>query len=297
MKMKKKETLENLDTATRNTLVFNLCIYGLILMGFVFTRVAPQVIKDISSEGRVSEASSYVDYGNAFLIKGQFEMAISQFEKAYEINPDAYEALVNLSIVHTQIGNLNKALEYAKKALTFKNKPKYEILNNIAEIYSNNKQLNQAVKYLEMAAAEAPFPIYALHKSGELLNNLKKYGQAKEKFKKAIANRFTMENCYQGMLKRDYYLFNDPAVKTLINERLAISVEQTDLSSYDETIFNYSLESDGVLAGIYNQYGYSYAMEGRLQEAKNYFELAVKLKPEFEEAKKNLRFANQKLRG
>ena len=105
-----------------------------------------------------------------------------------------------------------------------------------------------------------------------------------------------MKNCYYGMLNRDIELFEQEDAKQKIRNQLEVGIDNLDLQEYDKMAFDEALNNDGELAGIYNQYGFAFAMQGNMTKAVEYFELSLKRKPTFEDAKKNLRLAKSKLR-
>jgi tetratricopeptide (TPR) repeat protein len=281
-------------TVNMRIFLYILSIYVFIAAGTVIHVISPQWLKNISKEGRDAEAIMYINYGDKLMVGKNFEKAIVQYEKAIEISPDIQEAYINLSIAFNYLGDLKTALKHAKSALRFTDKPLYATLNSMADIYAKNKQDEEAVKYYLKAAEVACFPIRPLQMAGELLNNLKKWDEALQTFDKAASFKFSIRNCYMGMLKRDQYLLSSPKAIVEIQSQLNRGIDNIDLSTFDEIAFEEALKKDGILAGIYNQYGYTYAMKGDLQLAIEYFRLALKLKPEFVNAKKNLDYALQK---
>ncbi|MEA3445400.1 MAG: tetratricopeptide repeat protein [Bacteroidota bacterium] len=294
--MKKDIATRKKNHINKQIFYFIAGLYIFIIAGGIITVVSPSWLKAISSEGRKGEAIMYVNYGDNYLNKANYEMAIVQYKKALEINPDIQEAYSNMSVAYNKLNDLKRALQFSEKALGYDDKPLYATYFNIAEVYRKNKQENKAIKYFLKAAKIASFPIHSYHKAGESLNNTKKWAEAKQAFDKAIENKYTMENCYLGMLKRDLKLFPQDDARREIKKQLKQGIGNIDLQNFDETAFNEALLCDGELAGIYNQYGYTFAMQGNMAKAAEYFKLSLKMKPDFEEAKKNLRLAKSKIR-
>ncbi len=67
----------------------------------------------------VSSFELWMNYGNALAASGNLKEAITAFEKAYELNPNEKNALKFLTMVHQQLGNIDKAnyyyVEFLKK--------------------------------------------------------------------------------------------------------------------------------------------------------------------------------------
>ena len=286
----------NNNQINKQIFYFILSIYIFIIASGIMTISSPLWLKNISSAGQISEAIQYQNYGNYYLNQASFNKAIIQYKKAIQINPDFQEAYTNLGIAYNKIDDLKMALEYSKKALTFDGKSQNATYFNIAEIYEKNRQNEKAIKFYLEAAKTAGFPIFSYQKAGELLSNIQKWELAKQNFDKAIENKFTMENCYMGMLIRDLNLFPQEETKNEIKNQLNKGIKNIDLKKFDKTIFNEVLINDGVLAGIYNQYGFVYAMQGNMKEAIKYFEISLSMKPNFKEARTNLNAAMSKLK-
>ena len=288
----KKESTINTYKATENRVLFTLIlIYLFIITGTIITTIPPQWLVNISSEGKYSEALQYANYGDIYLSKGEFDMAISQYKKSIEIDPNIQEVYINISIAYSNINNLKLALTYLEKAITFKDKSMSSTYFNIAKVYKKNNQFKKAIKYYQKSTETSGFPIYAYQNMGELENNLKDWDQAIESFQKAIILKFSMKNCYKGMLIYDQELMYEESAKAELRLQYEIGIENIDLSSYDETAFADALAHNGVMASILNQYGYALAMQGNMKEAIEKFQEALQLKPKFKEAKDNLNAA------
>ncbi len=294
--MKNKNTENTIKAIDKHFFYLLVAIYLFIITGAVITFVSPLWLKTISSEGRKNEAITYVNYGDYFLNSGSYNKAVVQYKKAIEIDSDIQEAYVNISIAYNKLNDLKIALQYSKKALKYEDKPLYATYFNIADIYKKNKQNKAAIKYYLKAAKVANFPIRAYHQAGELLNNSNNWDAAKQAFDKAINNKYTIKNCYYGMLNRDIKLFEQEDAKQEIRKQIEVGIDNLDLQEYDKLAFDKALNNDGELAGIYNQYGFAFAMQGNMTKAVEYFELSLKRKSTFEDAKKNLRLAKSKLR-
>ncbi|MCF8296047.1 MAG: tetratricopeptide repeat protein [Saprospiraceae bacterium] len=279
--------------------IIGLVIFGIYLLLIIFGIISlnsPNWLKDISKFGQESEARTMKNYGDYYLNNHDYQMAIAQYNKAILINPNLAEAYSNMGIAYKNLGDFKTALTHLEKALTYENILHDATYFNIAEIFDKSGNPEMAIEYYIKSAEISPFSLSVYQKIGELLNNTKQWKGAADAFDKALENSYTLKKCYSGMLKRDYYLFLDEKAKQEIKKLAELGVENIDLSSYDEKVFNMSLSRNPEISSIYNQYGYNYAMQGDYDKAIEYFKKALEITPDFQNAKNNLNaaYAQQK---
>ncbi len=272
-----------------------MSVYVLLAIFGIISMLSPGWLKGLSKIGREAEARIMHDYGNSFITKGNYEMAALQYQKAIQIYPQMSEAYINLGIACKSQMNLDDAMMNFNKALTFKGIALDNIYFHMAEIYALQNNPQMAVQYFLKSAECAPFPQNAFQKAGEILNNTAQWQKSKEVFDSALVNACNMKNCYLGMLKRDYYLFTKEEVRKDILSLLHKGYDPQKMVCYDEHSFNQALTRDDQMAGIYNQYGYLYAMTGDYRKAAESFALALQIKPDFMQARDNMNAAYHKL--
>lgn len=268
--------------------LFIVVVYSCLIIFGMVSLFEPGWLRDLSGTGKVSEATTMHTYGDQFLNREEYDMAIIQYRKALSINPDMSEAWINMGVAMRQQRDYEGALSAFEKALTYENVPHDATLFNMAEIFQEQNNPEQAVSYFLKSALISPFPMISYQKAGEILNNKGRWDRAFEVFNQALENVYTMKNCYRGMLKRDYHLYEDTLVKQNIDRLLKEDVDQTNFTMYDEKAFQDALSSDPHLAGIYNQFGYTFAMKGDYRRAIEYFTKALQIKPNFQNARTNL---------
>ncbi len=294
MKTQQDNDTRYIINKTARVLIYG--IYALLIIFGLISLMSPGWLRNISSVGKVSEAKTMQNYGDFYLNNQEYGMAAQQYQKAIRINPEMPEAYINLGVALKFMNDFENALLNFEKALEFKEVLHDATYYNMAEIYYAQNKPELAIQYYFKSAEVAPFPVGSLQKAGELLNNTAQWYRAKEAFDQALANAFTLKNCYLGMLKRDYYLFTEQKEKQTIKRLLETGVDNMDLSSYDDKAFNDALSRNFQMASIYNQYGYIYAMAKDYQKAAQYFSIALQIRPDFQQASSNLNAAYSMLR-
>lgn len=149
--------------------------------------------------------SSYVNHnnlGDMYARHGEFEKAVSEFQKAIELKSNYGDAFHNLGNTYHQMGKDDLALENYQKALIF-NPSLWQSYQNLAAIHFNQEEYNLAKEELEKAIGINP-------ESAELHINLgivfKKLGdtpKAKEHLQKALVIDPTNQKARQLLLLID----------------------------------------------------------------------------------------------
>ncbi len=293
--MKNKNTKSDIRPINKYISTSIILLYGLISLFILSTLVAPEWLKKISQKGMDNEARTYITYGNHFMMQGNYSEALVQFDKALSISTNLPEALINRGITYFLIGDFYRAETDLRNAIPLKDKLDNEIFYYLGEIYlSKNEMQNAAIYYLKSAEL-APYPIYSYQKAGETLNNIKQFKLARKAFDLAFQNQFSMKNCYTGMLKKSYFLFLMEDVRHDIRELLDKDIETVDFSSFDNQSFNEQMMFHPLNATLYNQMAYLYIQTQKLDSAKICLEKAVKIKPDFVDAQRNLELINYTL--
>jgi len=104
---------------------------------------------------RPDQWASHYNMGNYQLSRGEFKEAISSYQAALKLEPQAVMAMVNSSIAYAQMGENDKAEKSLQEAL--KTAPDSAAANfNMGLVKAENNEPNEAEKYLKKAMKADP---------------------------------------------------------------------------------------------------------------------------------------------
>lgn len=194
---------------------------------------------------------------NWYQQRGRLQEAERLYKAELKFNPNHFDSLHSLALISVQRGNLKEARRQIRKALNR--------LPNSAEAYNTLGYVLQGLGHVEEAAAAYRLattikPDYAIayNNLGNALVACKRFEDAAEQYKQAIAKKQDFAEAY----------------KNLGGALLA-------LDRYDEAIA-YSDKAVAIepsLSGAYFHKGLALEIDGRLAEARDSFEMAVKTAP------------------
>jgi tetratricopeptide (TPR) repeat protein len=122
-------------------------------------------------------AKAYNNRGIAYEMKGQYDQAISDYTKALEINPRAAETYYNRGNAYYKKGQYDRAISDFNKALEIN--PKYaEAYNNRGYVYNRKGQNDQAISDYSKAIEIDPEGVKAYHNRAWEYTLKGKYDQA-----------------------------------------------------------------------------------------------------------------------
>jgi len=174
--------IQILDT---NGVIANVCNNR----GFAYTNLG-QFNQAISEYNKAIElnpklAEAYNNRGIAYDKLGQHTRAMSDYNKAIELNPKDAMAYNNRGTAYTQLGEYTKALSDFTKAIEF-NPKLAEAYNNRGFAYTNLGQFNQAISDYNKAIELNPKLAEAYNNRGGAYINLGQFNQAISDSNKAI---------------------------------------------------------------------------------------------------------------
>ena len=132
------------------------------------------------------DADVYDYRGRANWLLGNLELAMNDFDKAIELNPEQVSAYIYRGIIHTSLGNLKDAIEDFQSALGIE-ADDYAALINLAIAYRNMKNFDAAISSLDQAINLYPNELEAYYHRGILSQFRGEYIEALDDYMKAFA--------------------------------------------------------------------------------------------------------------
>ena len=115
----------------------------------------------------------------------RYGMALQEFERAVELNPNDYVAHTNIGIIYKKSGNFKRAEEKYKKALSIN--PNHALAyNNLGNIYLQTKRYDKAIDYYKKAIELSPHMAPFYENLGKAYRENGMYQKARESFEKAL---------------------------------------------------------------------------------------------------------------
>jgi tetratricopeptide (TPR) repeat protein len=136
-------------------------------------------------EGNPKDADRYTNRGAAYLAKGQLDQAITDFNKALEINPKDIMAYNNRGLAYDMKGQYDQAIPDYNKAIEIN--PNYaKAYNSRGAAYLAKGQLDQAITDFNKALEINPKDIMAYSNRGLAYGEKGQYDQSILDFSKAL---------------------------------------------------------------------------------------------------------------
>jgi tetratricopeptide (TPR) repeat protein len=198
--------------------------------------------------------------------KGQYQAAISEWEKALAMSPLDARAHNNFGQTLVHAGKADGAIAEFRKAVAAK--PLYpEAQSNLAIALAGAGHPNEAIEHFKLAIEANPAFAEAHSNLGHVLAEQGRIPEAIEEYEKALA------------VNPDYAeAHNNLGFALASAGRMDEAIEQ----------YNLALKSDPKYAHAYNNLGLALAIQGRLDDAVSEFQKAIELDGEYAAAEGNL---------
>jgi len=159
-------------------------------------------------------ARAWLELGNAYSERGNFQKARDSLEKAIEVRPDYAAAYYNTGRLYTEMGKTGEAITAYKKSIEIKpNVPSY---NNLGNIYLKTGEVEKAVRAYQDSLRL--FPNYASYNNlGNLYAALGKREEAIKFYKEALK-----------ISPRDASIHNNLAVAYYRRKEYRLAIEHCD---------------------------------------------------------------------
>ena len=225
-------------------------------------------------------AKAYLNRGNLYHNQQKYELALADYNKAIKINPNLVEAYYNRGSLYSDLQKYELALSDYNKAI--------ELDSNLAEAYSNRGNIYYYQQKYELALADFNKAIelnrndaIAYNNRGNLYHNQQKYELALSDFNKAIElNRnyaiayYNRGILYQDLQKYDLAL-SDYSKAIEINPNYAYAYLNRGNLYSDLQKYELALSDYSKAIEINPNYAYAYLNRGNLYSDLQKYELAL----------------------
>lgn len=212
------------------------------------------------------EAWEYVNKAYALKKLGYTNLSILNLRKAININPDLYQAHMNLGIEFIECEQYENAIQEFKEVIKINPnyaKAHYNLANNLSKI----NELNDVIYHYKEAIRLDPKCKQAHVNMGKTLSDMGQIDKAIYEYKKALS------------IDHDFF----PAIMNLGQALEAKGMHKEAINQYERA---YEIEPED--PGLYNSWGIALSNIGNETEAINKYIRAITLKPEYSEAHNNL---------
>ena len=220
--------------------------------------------------------------GVALDLEGRGDDAIVHLQKALSIKPDSIDALNNLGIAFAQKGNYDQAMDYYNRALTIDANHVGSHIN-LGKLFAEKGEVTEAISHYRQTLRIDPANENAHYDLAVLLRNQRKSDEAIFHFEKALTINPNLVDAHYNL-------------GTLLMEqnkkkegRLHIAQALVILHNTDPRTIN------PIYADVFFKFGVDYSFRGQYQQAIVFFKKALEIKPDYEEARNNLKLLTKML--
>jgi len=268
------------------------------------------LIKDPDNPEKIKQ------YAHLLGDKGFHDKAISLLEYALELNPKLPETYYFLALQYIHIKDYKKAIECFWKTVEIESWDDeiYRIYEHIADCYSEMGDFNNTLKYYDKTLKYYPAefkPDHLLGTIGFVYVNMENYDKAIEIFQKILdlnPDVFYEQNAYTYIGEAYAFKGDYESAKSYFEKAVHLRKDSDraffglgyacfHLKEYDlaELSYTMALQANHLHERANHNLGLTYAIQGNFQKAIEYYELALKVKPDQKETYRNLSYAYAKV--
>jgi tetratricopeptide (TPR) repeat protein len=232
---------------------------------------------------------------------GKKSEAVAQFRRALELRPEFATAHNNLGIVLRELGQFDEALEHFQRAVELE--PSFApARTNLGQMLLDRGQAAEALPHCEEAVRLQPNMAALHHNLGNALRGLERYVEAKASYLEALRLEpdLAPAHAHLGLTLLREGQLNDalPWMKRAVElDPLNATFEEflaelyTEREDPGEAIPHYERAvalAEDERPGIHLSLGWALQEEGRLTEAREHYETALKIQPDSAAAQLNI---------
>ncbi|MCF7912050.1 MAG: tetratricopeptide repeat protein [Candidatus Cloacimonetes bacterium] len=273
-----------------------LAIWGILIIFAIIWSIEPQWLKNISSQGKLVEATEFKLRGDELLRQRDFTNALAAYSHALGILPEMQSSQIGKAISLHQLGRSAQALQIYNTLLKDNPDKPWEIYYNLASIYESQRDKENTISALEKEIEFSPDPFNSYVRLAGLYFTSSEWQTALQYYRQAFEHKPDLQNDYLSTLRTEKvtYKMDEELVKS-IDSFLEKGFDQQIASQYYQKPYDDQLQENPIMARIYNNAGFCYAMMGDLKSSFPFFQTAVKIQPDNQEYRQNLAKAEHDL--
>jgi tetratricopeptide (TPR) repeat protein len=239
---------------------------------------------------------------------GRWDEAVEQFRRALAIRPEMVVALNNLGVVYQELGRIDEAIDCYRRVVELA-PDVFRARTNLGLALLNQGQTEDALPHFQEAARLQPDMAVLHHNLGNALRALGRNEDARAAYLEATRLDPERADSYQyigitlmtegqlGGAVPWYKLATEHEPENPFRwEQLAeVYAERDDFAEVIPCLERVLSLSPAQPAVVHNNLGWAYQEEGRLPEARQHFETALLLQPDFAPAQLHLGGIHQEL--
>ncbi len=286
-------------------------------------------VAEQTSRGAHYEASTHVNLGRSARKLGNYQEAMGQYQAALKMDPEYAEAYMGLGEILNSRGDYDNAIRCIKKAISLDSVNVEMSYHNIGTVYASKKDYDTALNMFQKALIFDSTSVEVYRNIGEIATVRKNWENAIYAYSKAIKNKPNLKKLYRLMsqeailkskdeddFKEIEEFFNRDITDELLAEFDAQIVDELALKDpklavdymnlaraymkldyIDKAIVSYAralkiTPDDAVLR---NRLGILYGRTGDYEKACDQFRVAVRIDPNYDDAKSNLKHCEEML--
>jgi len=294
---KPKRAQHKMPSRSQVIITWCLILIWVVLISFgAVSTLNPDWLKELAHLGVKNESQDCKNFGDDFLIRNNFKRAIAQYQKALEIKPDYADAMVNMAIAYSRIGNEAKGIQLLKKALRIKDNDKGVIYYTLAEILEKQGKIDESIRCYRKALGTKVEEFLIYRKIGSLYFSVKEYDEAKKAFEMSLALQTDLSLSYKTMLKGSLSSYADDSLHLqIIEKQLTDDITSEYLADYDLQIIRHELQNDPEIAKTHNHLGFINTAQGDITKAIEHFQSSLQIWPGNRDAIENLKHLQKQL--
>jgi tetratricopeptide (TPR) repeat protein len=262
----------------------------------VIWAIEPQWLKDVSQHGKIVESSENKQKGDELLRQQNYQEALAAYSRALEVLPEMQSARIGSAIALQKLGKTSDAVKIYRELLKEDLDKPWEVYFNLAALYEQQRDKEKTIEALQKAIDTAPDPFDGYVRLARLHFTSSEWKTALRYYNQAFEHKPDIKNDYMATLRSEMVTYSkEEDLKEVIADFIKKGFGESEENKYYAEPYSQQLKENPLIAMIYNDAGFCYAMLGDIASSLPFFRSAVKLQPDNQEYQQNLAKAQHEL--